>query len=64
MIFHCSENGANVIISCFQAAQQERLQMAETRKQVGVAKEQSARLVNLEEEVVKLGLERDKYRRF
>ena len=38
--------------------------MAETRKQVRVAKEQSARLVNLEEEVVKLGLERDKYRRF
>ena len=38
--------------------------MAETRRQVGVAKEQSARLVNLEEEVVNLGLERDKYRRF
>ena len=29
-----------------------------------MAKEQSVRLVNLEEEVVKLGLERDKYRRF
>ena len=38
--------------------------MAETRKQVRMAKEQSVRLVNLEEEVVKLGLERDKYRRF
>ena len=38
--------------------------MAETRKQVEVAKEQSARLFNLEEEVVNLRLERDKFRRF
>ena len=38
--------------------------MGETRKQVEVAKEQSVRLVNLEEEVVNLRLERDKYKRF
>ena len=38
--------------------------MAETRKQVEVAKEQSVKLVNLEQEVVNLRLERDKYKRF
>ena len=37
--------------------------MAETRKQVKEAKEQSARLVNLEQELVSLRLERDKYMR-
>ena len=37
--------------------------MAEKRKQVEVTKEQSIKLVNLEQEVVNLRLERDKYRR-
>ena len=37
--------------------------MAETRKQVEVAKEQSIKLVNLKQEVVNLRLERDKYMR-
>ena len=38
--------------------------MAETRRQVKEAKEQSVRLFNLEQEVVNLRLERDKYMRF
>ena len=38
--------------------------MAETRRQVKEAKEQSVRLFNLEQEVINLRLERDKYKRF